>query len=350
MISSETFTTDWIESQSKKISRRADPKLFEKVTRAFLLLERLVLNDIDLVFKGGTCLLLMQPTPKRFSIDIDIISQESEDKFFKCFEKIIADGYFVSWKDDSNRKTSPEAPVGHYKFYFKTQTKGKLEEEPLLLDVLFDKNPYQKTQKTPIKHDWLMNEGDYTFVITPTPACILGDKLTAFAPNTTGILYTKNRPVEIIKQLFDIAWLFEISEDLNLIRTTYLKVVETEIEYRRLAVNWRQPLEDAFQTALTISKRDEKDVNFKHLMLGISNIGNFIISNTTFNIDTAIICCGRVAYLCRLLQDENSNKIKRYSKNESLDDLFIQNIEFSKLNKLKKNNPEAFFYWYQATL
>ena len=41
---------------------------------------------------------------------------------------------------------------------------------------------------------------------------ILGDKLTAFAPNTTGIPYEKSglsRAMEIIKQLYDIGNLFE---------------------------------------------------------------------------------------------------------------------------------------------
>jgi hypothetical protein len=41
-----------------------------------------------------------------------------------------------------------------------------------------------------------------TIIAMPTFDAILGDKLTAFAPKTTGILYSKNRSVEIIKQLY----------------------------------------------------------------------------------------------------------------------------------------------------
>ncbi len=43
---------------------------------------------------------------------------------------------------------------------------------------------------------------------------MLGDKLTAFAPNTIGILYKRpnqffSKHVEIIKQLYDVAKLYD---------------------------------------------------------------------------------------------------------------------------------------------
>lgn len=60
----------------------------------------------------------------------------------------------------------------------------------------------------------------------PTFDSILGDKLTAFAPKTTGILYSKNRPVEIIKQLYDIAFLFDNITNLEIVKKSYDKVVQ----------------------------------------------------------------------------------------------------------------------------
>ena len=39
--------------------------------------------------------------------------------------------------------------------------------------------------------------------------CILGDKLTAFAPYTIGIPFGVDKELEIIKQLNDIACLFD---------------------------------------------------------------------------------------------------------------------------------------------
>ncbi len=51
-------------------------------------------------------------------------------------------------------------------------------------------------------------------VNVPGKADMLGDKLTAFAPNTTGIRHfkgDKDCSMEIIKQLFDIASLFDVT-------------------------------------------------------------------------------------------------------------------------------------------
>jgi hypothetical protein len=44
---------------------------------------------------------------------------------------------------------------------------------------------------------------------------ILGDKLTAFAPNTTGIPYKKGKHIEIIKQLHDVSKLIDNITDIS---------------------------------------------------------------------------------------------------------------------------------------
>ena len=40
------------------------------------------------------------------------------------------------------------------------------------------------------------------------------------------------------------------------------------------------------------------------------------------------------------------NKVAKANQNADKDST-IDNPEYSKLNKLKKSNPEAFFYWYK---
>ena len=62
-------------------------------------------------------------------------------------------------------------------------------------------------------------------VNVPNLEDILGDKLTAFAPNTTGIPYFKKEDsmsMEIIKQLYDIGNLFDVVNELSVIRTTFI--------------------------------------------------------------------------------------------------------------------------------
>ena len=86
MIDKESHTIEWITNLRTTLGRRIDPKLIEKVVYALNFLEQLRLNNLDFVFKGGTALLLATETPKRFSIDIDIITEESEDKIKEILE------------------------------------------------------------------------------------------------------------------------------------------------------------------------------------------------------------------------------------------------------------------------
>jgi len=61
-------------------------------------------------------------------------------------------------------------------------------------------------------------------VTVPSADDILGDKLTAFAPNTSGIPYIKGDrdcSLEIIKQLYDVGRLFEHSGNFQHIKETF---------------------------------------------------------------------------------------------------------------------------------
>jgi hypothetical protein len=179
----------------------------------------------------------------------------------------------------------------------------------------------------------------------PVIESILGDKLTAFAPTTTGILYEKDRPAEIIKQLYDIAFLFDMATDFELVRASYIRNAEEEMKYRGLNLHWKDPLRDTFETCLTITRRDEKDVRFQHLKKGITNIVNFILER--FYVEEAVVCAAKTAYLSRLIQIDNI-PAQRYGSPDQIASLTIEHPEYLKLNRLKKSSPEAYFYWYHA--
>ena len=230
MINSETHTSNWILNLKRKLGKHSDAKLIEKVIWALTLLEQLQINGLNFTFKGGTALVLATEKPKRFSIDIDIITEHSEKEITAVLQKIIDDKIFLSWEDDNNRKHTPDAPIGHFKAFYKSVVDDNIE--PILLDLLYTPNPYPETQEVPIKHPWLITSGDEVTITMPTFDAILGDKLTAFAPKTTGILYSKNRPVEIIKQLYDIAFLFDNISDLTVVKDSFNKVVQEEIGLR----------------------------------------------------------------------------------------------------------------------
>ena len=81
------------------------------------------------------------------------------------------------------------------------------------MDVVFDKNPNFEICKKEILTPILLTEGTNLSINVPTINSILGDKLCAFAPNTTGISYNSNKEMEIIKQMFDVSCLIDEFDD-----------------------------------------------------------------------------------------------------------------------------------------
>lgn len=343
MINSKSHTIEWITDLRNRLGKRIDPKLIEKVIYALTFLEQLRLNNLNFVFKGGTALLLATETLRRFSIDIDIITEEPEDRIKEILEKISQLEIFIRWEDDNNRKHTPGAPVGHFKMFYKSVIDK--HEEPILLDLLYTPNPYPQTREYSVKHSWLITSGKDIRIVLPTFEAILGDKLTAFAPKTTGILYSKKRPVEIIKQLYDIGFLFDRVVDLNVVKESYIRVVQEEIGYRKLNIDVEEVLKDTWLACYTLAERDTKSEEFKHLQLGIKNFTNFIIDR--FSIEEAITAGAKIAYLTSLLNKEH-REIERFQNPSGIRDWLIEYPAYNKLNKLKKTNPEAFFYWYKS--
>lgn len=347
MIESTTYHLDWIYEIKRNLGKKKfDPKLIEKVIYALLFLEQLKLNGLEFIFKGGTALLLATKVPKRFSIDIDIITEQTQSEIEVILEKISKNSVFTHWEDDNNRKHIPDAPIGHFKMYYISNVDGSVE--PILLDILYTPNPYPELMEIPIAHDWIQTTGTITKVQMPTFDAILGDKLTAFAPKTTGILYTKGRPVEVIKQLFDVAFLMDNITDIKVVQNSYNKVVDEEIKFRKLIISANQVLEDTQEACYVLSTRDVNSKEFKHLQLGVSNFTNFTI--VRFNIEEAITAASKVAYLVEVLKNEGITKVERFNNPLQVKDWIIENQQYNKLNKLKKSNPEAFFYWYKASL
>ncbi len=309
MIESKSYHLDWINGVQKNIGTRVDPKLIEKVIYALLFLEQLKLNGLNFIFKGGTALVLATKIPKRFSIDIDIITEQSSKEIETILEKISQETIFTHWAEDNNRKHTQDAPIGHYKIYYKSNVDNNVE--PILLDLLYTPNPYPELMEIPMDHLWLATSGEVITVKMPTFDAILGDKLTAFAPKTTGILFTKNRPVEIIKQLYDIAFLFDNIKNLEIVKSSYGKVVQEEITYRKLNISINEVLNDTWNTCYTLAERNTKLEEFKHLQLGIRNFTNFTISK--FSIEEAIIASAKVAYLTELIKSNFNGRIEKYN-------------------------------------
>lgn len=341
MISSKTRTSEWIMGIRDQL-RGKDPILIEKMIMAMALVEDLRLSGLDFVFKGGTSLFLLLGTPCRFSIDIDVLVAEKINPE-NAFPAIVDKGSFVRYEE--NRRQG-ELPKQHYKFFFNSVIEAK--ESHILLDILTEKNPYPKLQEVRIESPLLLTVGKVTSVICPTVEGLLGDKLTAFAPHTTGILYGTDKELEIAKQLFDVANLFDAAMDLGTVGQAFENIASNQLAYRHLdKYTPVDVLKDAFNTACIIGMRGSTAGDeFAELLEGFKKLAAFIYSGY-FSLDTAILCAAKVAYLVALML-RHEGSIMRFEPGLDLSAWNILNPDYNKLNKVKKSSPEAFFYFFRA--
>lgn len=245
MIAKVSHSEEWI--QDKRCTfNNADPMLVEKVIKALTLLDSLCEQNFDFIFKGGTSLLLLLPKPLRFSIDIDIIVEKKPDDLEKILQQIIKGTVFTRFEEDK-RKLS-DIPKAHYKFFYESALKGQ-GEEYILLDLLYGEHPYPKLVTKPIASPLIESEGASNQVRLPDINGILGDKLTAFAPATIGIPVGVEKELEIIKQLFDIGKLFDLADDLGVIREAFNSVAQLEIGYRGKQISSEDVLTDSFHAS-----------------------------------------------------------------------------------------------------
>jgi hypothetical protein len=349
MISKDSLQLDWINKVSAE-NRKADKILVEKVIRALLLLEGLAQSGLLFVFKGGTVVMLLQGAPKRFSIDIDIIVPDKAD-FDALFTKFLHDKGFTRL-EIQKRNTTSKIEKRHYKFFYNPTFKSGATEDNILLDILMETSHYKNVLPINIDSPFVKQEGKPVKVNIPSKEDILADKLTAFAPNTTGIPYEKSgfsMAMEIIKQLYDIGNLFEEISDLKVIAETFDKIAKTEMKYRNITGDAKIVLDDIFQTALCLATRGKAGKgDFTALQNGVSQIRAYIFSES-YHIEKAIVHAARAAYCVKLIET-GEKKFSRFEKAEQIIDWNIDSPLDTKLNKLKKSNPEAFFYWYQVYL
>ena len=347
MIDPESRAIEWIDEVHSNY-KKLDKSLIEKSIRAFSLLESLVLSGCPFVFKGGTCVMLHLDSSSRVSVDIDIICPPGTD-IASYVEKNSAEYGFTGVKL-IERKGRNDVPKSHAKFFYKISYKTNAEEGNVLLDVLFEDIHYSKVERLPIRSRFLKNIGEDVYVQVPSIEDILGDKMTAFAPHTTGIPYYKGENpafLEVIKQMYDIATLSERVKDLALVRETFMKFVKVELGYRNAeGMSVEDVLKDTINTALTLSLRGViNKEEFDMLQSGIKRIDGFIVSER-YLLDSAIRDAAKAAYMAVLILS-GTDEIIPFSLERAKESPGMK-VLHAKLNKLKKTNIEAFYYWSMA--
>lgn len=295
-------------------------------------------------------MLLLGGVTNRLSIDIDIICPPGTviEQYLSRFKE------FGFTKIDLVERKSPgkNIPKSHSKFFYQLSYTDKVEKEGyILLDVLYEDCHYRNTLEIPVVSPFIEIEGEPLNVRVPSVDDILGDKLTAFAPNTTGIPYYKKDKVcsvEIIKQLYDIARLFDRIESLEVTSKSFLSIVKVEMAYRDIS-DLEAVYDDILQTSLLISTRGKEGIgNFDVLQEGIKKIKSFI-HTSNYHIENAITDSAKAAYVSTCIRKGVSD-IEKYNGNpEVVLGMTIAPTLTNKLNKLRRTLPEAFYYWVKTS-
>lgn len=211
MLSKNNFTEEHI--RSLQTESRRDPILLERCVYAFGLLEAITIVGMPFVFKGGTSLMLLLEHPLRLSTDIDIIVKPGTDvdEYIEKASKIFP---FASFEEQS-RVGKNNIEKRHFKFIYESPINHR--NIYILLDIIFEEPGYSRIIERPIKSGLIKVEEPQLQVLVPSVECILGDKLTAFAPHTIGVLLHANKDMEIIKQFYDVLTLIDVVEDYSLV-------------------------------------------------------------------------------------------------------------------------------------
>jgi len=352
MINKKCFTLEWIQEQAQNNNCKS-LILLEKAIIALQLLAYLAESSIPFQFKGGTSLLLRFNPLKRLSIDIDIVTQATEADLEAVIEKICKltpfEGFYI---DD--RPSHDSTPKKHYKFLYTSQVYPQNRKDNLLLDVIFDTKGLPKYDSLIINTPFIIPDREIQ-VSVPTLNSLLGEKLTAFAPSTIGIKYNEDRKTEIIKQLFDIGVLFDVITDLSEVKEAYNFTFSRQNVYRDTNYTLEQTLMDSIQAGFELSRFDPgKNINTENGQLlkdGVASLSNFLLKHK-FTLDEAKIAASKMACICAWILSSphivNIAQIRYQSKHiNELRTLFLADT-WKDLNSIKKINPEAFYYWFQA--
>jgi len=321
--------------------------LLEKAIVALQLVGHLAESGLPFQFKGGTSMLLLMDMPLRLSIDVDIVTQVRHEEFDDALDRIRELAPFSRIEHDAQRDRALP-PKKHYRAYYPSHFPPP--DGHIQLDVLFESAV--PCESRVIRTPFIDVEREVNVTI-PGVNGLLGDKLTAFAPTTIGILYNPDRAIDIVKQLFDVAVLFDLTTDLRKVATAYEAVHANQCRYRGSHTH-DQTLDDTINACVALSQRDLRgaprdDQNAELLLDGVNRLATYLI-NRNFSLYEARIAAGKAACASAWIRQRPEMAIEslRYDSTGVAE---LRNVDVSRwppLSRLKGGNPEAFFYWWQA--
>lgn len=337
MISRKNYGEDHIR-ELQDASRR-DPILIERTLFAFGMLEALVKVGLDFTFKGGTSLMLLLSKPMRLSTDIDIVVKPGTD--VNAYIKKASEIFPFRSGEEHERKSKGKLEKRHFKFIYDSPVHSG-DSLYVLLDILFEENNYERIVEKEIANDLLLTDGENLRVRIPSADCILGDKMTAFAPHTTGIPLGENKDMEVMKQFYDVSTLIDEFKDFECLRKTYFRVASTEIAYRECKIKPEDALMDTVRTAMCIGSRGKVcSEDFPFLLNGTREVTHHIYE-PGFSMEQASVMAPKVICIAACLLTGTPFELVTNPELYKQEDLI--GSEIKKLRNIRKMKSADYAY------
>ncbi len=257
MLHPQCFTQQWLKQQAQAIGSR-NPVMLEKAIVALQLIGHLAESGLPIQFKGGTSLLLRLNPIRRLSIDVDIVTQARPEELRAVLDRVSRLAPLTGYEHDAQRDRELP-PKKHFRIFYPSLVETRTDL--VLLDVLFEQEVAPHCEPVLIDTPFITPEREVR-VPVPTVNSLLGDKLTAFAPRTIGILYDPKRKTDIAKQLFDIGVLFDAATDLSVAAAVYAATHARQLIYRNATFSLADTLNDSIHAGFLLSQIQLKGGSF----------------------------------------------------------------------------------------
>ena len=214
------FTKEHIRSHALA----ASPSLAEQAIHCLELVAELSAAGLSFQFKGGNSLLLVLAEPVRFSIDVDIATNETPATIEAVLDRITQEqGVFVQWTRRQH-KTKPWLPLASFYLFYRSHYVEDADAF-VMLDAQLTRSPYA-TRTAPVACGRLYKSNVRAEV--PLAASIIGDKLLTLGPETLGIPVGKGKESQRLKHVFDVSRLLSEKPPLEGIRESFSACVKHE--------------------------------------------------------------------------------------------------------------------------
>ncbi len=335
MLSTKSLKPEWL----KYIAQNSTTtnKRVEKAIWILYLLEGLTETDIDFVLKGRTALMLRNNTIHKSSKNIDIIVPNWKKLSYELLkDAILLKGF--SKVVLHKKKLKEHIPQLQFRLYYPSAVPSE-NKNSLLLNIFLQRAPYFDIVYQNIDAYFAIQKGYTLCLPIPSYNDLLGEKLACFHESIPleNLNQIDDSKITIIaKQLYDVGILFGRMDNLSIVNDTFHKIALTALKQKNLPLNPQLILDVIFQAALIISIEGQQE-----------NSPNQGLLATFQQTEKIIIQAAKAAYLAKLIEHQQRVHIPFYTTLQTKNCCIEQPFP-TKLNKLQKSNPEAFYYWFQA--